>query len=117
MRILSGTMGNAAISRQLTDIQVLLQEGHGIATPLRSAKYFTPMLVNMVAIGEETGKLDEMLRAVSVHYDAEIEYETKRLSSAIGPVLIIALAILVGFFALAIYMPMWDLAKIAATTG
>ena len=117
MRILSGTMGNAAISRQLTDIQVLLQEGHGIATPLRSAKYFTPMLVNMVAIGEETGKLDEMLRAVSVHYGAEIEYETKRLSSAIGPVLIIALAILVGFFALAIYMPMWDLAKIAATTG
>ena len=69
------------------------------------------MLLNMVAIGEEAGTLDEMLREVSKHYDAEVEYAMKQMSDAIGPILIIVLAAAVGFFALAIYMPMWDLTK------
>jgi type IV pilus assembly protein PilC len=77
-----------------------------------SARFFTPMVVNMVAIGEEAGNLEEMLREISLHYDAEVEYATRRLTTALGPALIAMLAIMVGFFALAVYLPMWDMARI-----
>jgi type IV pilus assembly protein PilC len=109
MDILSGTIGNAAISQELEDIRGRLEEGRGIAGPLREAKYFTPMLINMVAIGEETGNLQEMLQDVADHYDTEVEYSMHKLSEAIGPILTIGLAAVVGFFALAIFLPMWDL--------
>ena len=109
--ILSGTIGNAAISREFSRLKDKVEEGRGISGPLRSAKYFTPMIVDMVAVGEESGQLEEMLRVVSTHYDDEVEYAVKGLSDAIGPVLIISLAAVVGFFALAIFLPMWDLTK------
>jgi len=112
MKILSNTMGNDAFARQLQGISRLLEEGRGIARPLRSAKYFTPLLINMVAVGEESGNLDGMLREVSNHYDAEVEFAAKKMSDAMGPLLVICLSVLVGFFALAIYMPMWDLTKL-----
>jgi type II secretory pathway component PulF len=111
MEILSGTIGNYSISRQFERIHKRLEEGLGISGPLRSAKYFPPMVINMVAIGEESGNLDEMLLAVSNHYDQEVEYATGRLSELIGPILIVGLAAVVGFFALAIFLPMWDLTQ------
>jgi type IV pilus assembly protein PilC len=113
MDILSDTLGNAAISRELSGIRDRLREGHGIAGPLRSAKYFTPMLINMVAIGEESGNLEDLMQDVAAHYDTEVEYAMKKLSEAIGPVLTIGLAAVVGFFALAIFLPMWDLTLMA----
>jgi type IV pilus assembly protein PilC len=109
MDILSDTLGNAAISRELEGIKDRLAEGRGIAEPLRSAKYFTPMIINMVAIGEESGSLENLLPDVARHYDTEVEYAMKKLSDAIGPILVIGLAAVVGFFALAIFLPMWDL--------
>jgi type II secretory pathway component PulF len=109
MRILSGTIGNLAISREFDRISGRLEEGLGIAEPLRTARYFTPIVTNMVAIGEESGNLDEMLNEVSDHYDVELEYAMKKLSDAIAPTLTVGLAIVVGFFALAIFLPMWDL--------
>jgi type II secretory pathway component PulF len=109
--ILAGTIGNFAIAKEFERIKDLVREGRGIAKPLERAKYFTPMVVSMVAVGEETGNLDEMLRAVSEHYDYEVSYAVKGLSDALGPVLIVGLAGVVGFFALAIFMPMWDLTQ------
>jgi type IV pilus assembly protein PilC len=113
MDILSGTIGNVAVARELDGIKDSLAEGRGIAGPLGQAKYFTPMLINMVAIGEESGKLENMLRDVAEHYDTEIEYSMKKLSEAIGPLLTVGLAAVVGFFALAIFLPMWDLTLLA----
>jgi type IV pilus assembly protein PilC len=109
--ILSDTIGNAAITRQFNKIGEELKKGRGISKPLKNAKYFPPMVINMISIGEESGELDKMLAEISSHYDSEVEYTTKQLSDALGPFLTLALAGVVGFFALAIFLPMWDLTK------
>ncbi len=109
--ILSKTIGNAAISREFARIQNKLKEGRGISDPLQKAIYFPPMVVNMVAIGEESGNLDEMLQEVTSHYDDEVSYSVSQMSANLGPILIVGLAAVVGFFALAIFLPMWDLTK------
>ncbi|MBF0103596.1 MAG: type II secretion system F family protein, partial [Desulfobacterales bacterium] len=111
MSILAGTIGNAAIMREFERISKRLTEGTGISAPLKSSGYFPPMVVNMIAIGEETGNLEEMLKEIASHYDAEVEYGMKALSEAIGPILTVGLTLVVGFFALAIFLPMWDLTK------
>jgi type IV pilus assembly protein PilC len=113
MDILTDTIGNAAISYELNGIREQLAAGRGIAGPLSTAKYFTPMLINMVAIGEESGNLEDLLQDVATHYDTEVEYAMKKMSEAIGPILTIGLAAVVGFFALAIFLPMWDLTLMA----
>ncbi|MDA8088774.1 MAG: type II secretion system F family protein [Nitrospiraceae bacterium] len=109
--VLSGSIGNSAIARAFDSIKGQMVEGKGIAGPLSEAKYFTPMVVSMVAIGEESGELEEMLQEISVHYDEEVKYAVSRLADLITPALTVALAFVVGFFALAIFMPMWDMTK------
>ena len=111
LKILSGAIGNAAVAYEFDQIGEKLSEGKGIAGPLGEARYFTPMVVNMVAIGEESGNLEEMMQEVAVHYDDEVGYATKRLSDAVGPLLTVGLAVVVGFFAAAIFLPMWDLTQ------
>ncbi len=113
MQILSGTINNAAISMEFDHITERLEEGRGISGPLRQSRFFTPIVINMTAIGEESGNMEEMLNDISEHYDDELEYAMKRLSDAIGPMMTVGLAVVIGFFALAIYMPMWDLTRIA----
>jgi type IV pilus assembly protein PilC len=109
MKILTGTIGNAAIVDQFKRITEQLSEGRGISGPLSKAKHFPPMVTNMIAIGEESGNLDEMLKEVAVHYDTEVEYAVDRLSAAIGPLLTVGLAAVIGFFAFAVYLPMWNM--------
>lgn len=111
--ILSGTIGNSAIARVFKTINAQISEGKGISGPLAKAHFFPSMVVNMVAIGEESGNLEDMLAEISKHYDEEVTQSVSRLSDLIVPVLTVALAVVVGFFALAIYMPMWDMAKMA----
>ncbi len=111
LAILTDTIGNKAISTEIDKVRNRVQEGQGISGPLRAAKYFTPMLVDMVAIGEESGNIDEMLGQISIHYDDEVAYAVKSLSDMIGPILMVGLAAVVGFFALAIFLPMWDMTK------
>lgn len=111
MEVVSDTIGNTAISREFDNVRDKIQEGQGISGPLRSAKHFTPMVVDMVAIGEESGNIEEMMRQVSLHYDDEVQYAVRGLADSIGPILMVGLAAVVGFFALAIFLPMWDLTK------
>ncbi|OPY89586.1 MAG: Type II secretion system protein F [Syntrophaceae bacterium PtaU1.Bin231] len=111
LAILSGTIGNTAISKEFDKVRERIVEGEGIAAPLKSARYFTPMVIDMVAIGEESGNMEQMMREIARHYDDEVGYAVKRLSDALGPALIVGLAAVVGFFALAIFLPMWDLTK------
>ncbi|MBF0450010.1 MAG: type II secretion system F family protein [Candidatus Magnetomorum sp.] len=112
MKILSGTIGNKAITKDFEGVRSKLEEGRGIAPPLSDSKHFTPLVTSMIAIGEESGSLNEMLREVTLHYDDEVAYSVKRLTEAIAPVLTIGLAVIIGFFALSIFVPMADLTRI-----
>ncbi len=109
--IISETIGNAAIIEEFDRLSEQMTQGRGISQPLRAAKHFPPMVINMVAIGEESGRLEEMLQEIAKHYDEEVEYAAKGLAEAIGPILIVALTVVVGFFAMAIFLPIWDLTK------
>ena len=111
MAILSETINNSVLAKAFERIIERLEEGRGIADPLTTSPYFTPIIINMVAIGEESGNLDEMLHEAASHYDAELEYAMKQISESVGPLLTVCLAVIVLFFALAIYLPMWDLVK------
>lgn len=113
IQILSGTIGNTVITNQFDKLKDKVEQGAGISGPLSTAKFFTPMVVQMIAIGEESGQLDEMLGEVSRHYDEEVNHAVKQMSDAIGPILVVGLAGVVGFFAFAIFLPMWDLTQLA----
>ena len=111
--ILSETINNAALAREFGEIKEKLRSGQGISEPLGSARYFTPLTINMIAIGENAGNLERMLDDLASHYDEEVEFAVGQMTEAIGPVLIVVLAGVVGFFALAIFMPMWDMTQLA----
>jgi type IV pilus assembly protein PilC len=113
LKILSGTISNEAIAAEFDQIGERLEEGRGISGPLRSSVYFPPLVINMIGIGEESGNLENMLNEISDHYDAEVNFSMQKLSEAIGPVLTLVLAAVIGFFALAIYLPMWNMSQMA----
>jgi len=74
---------------------------------------FTPVVLQMIAVGEESGTIDEMMEEIAGMYQSEVEYELKTLSQQIEPILIVMLGGLVLVLALGIFLPMWDLGKVA----
>ncbi len=110
--IVANIIGNKAISHAFISIKEKVKEGCGISEPLKSAKYFPPMVVDMIMVGEEGGNLEEMLRDITTHYDEEVQYALKALPETIGPVLIVGLTAMIGFFALAVFLPMWEMTRI-----
>lgn len=109
MDILTGTIGNAYIARDFRNLREKLEQGRGLSGPLRSTPSFTPMMVSMITIGEETGNMEEMLKEAAQHYDYEVEYAVSKMSELLGPVLVAGLTGVVGFFALAIFLPLVEL--------
>ncbi len=113
LHITSQAIGNDVIAEAIRDIRDSIQEGRGLAEPMGTSRFFTPIVVQMVSIGETTGQLDAILLKVSRYYDMEVDYTTKRLGSYIEPVLTLLLGLMVMFFAMAVFLPMWDMTKIA----
>ena len=74
---------------------------------------FTPLVLQMLAVGEETGALDQLLEETALHYQAEVEFELKRLSDAIEPIMITVIGALVTVLALGVFLPLWDLSSAA----
>lgn len=109
MDILAGTIGNHYVARDFRALREKLEQGRGLAVPLSQAKSFTPMMVSMVSIGEETGNMEDMLREAAHHYDYEVEYSVSKMSELLGPALVAGLTGVVGFFALAIFLPLVEL--------
>ena len=115
--IVSRSVGNEYVAEKVREIAASIEKGRGIARPLKDAKIFPPLVIHLVATGEETGSLEEMLHEVSVHYDREVAYSVARLSAWIEPILTIGLAGMVLFLALAIFMPWWNMMGVMRAGG
>ncbi|MFN7170895.1 MAG: type II secretion system F family protein, partial [Candidatus Omnitrophota bacterium] len=81
------------------------------AKPMSQHREFPPMMVQMIAVGEETGSIADMLNEVSRSYETEVEYALKNLTTAIEPLLIVFMGVIVGFTALSLFLPMFDMMK------
>ena len=101
------TAGNAVVNRAMDDVIESVKSGGSIATPLKSAPIFPPMVAQMIAIGEETGNLDTMLSKVADFYEDEVAAAIKALTSILEPVMIVLVGGIVGFIVVAMYMPMF----------
>jgi type IV pilus assembly protein PilC len=101
------TAGNAVVNRAMDAVIESVKSGGSIATPLKSASIFPPMVAQMIAIGEETGNLDTMLSKVADFYEDEVAAAIKALTSILEPVMIVLVGGIVGFIVVAMYMPMF----------
>lgn len=106
--IVADTSGNEVVSRAVRNTRTAVKEGEAIAQPLEESSVFPPMLVQMVAVGEETGALDEMLEKVAEFYDEEVANATDSLTSIIEPLMMASLGAIVGVIVVALYMPMFQ---------
>jgi type IV pilus assembly protein PilC len=110
--IVSDTVNNKVISKAVTDVQASVREGESMAKPLSKHKVFPPMVVQMLAVGEETGQVDVMLEKVSTFYNQEVEASVDALTSLIEPLLIAVIGGAVGAAVIALYMPMFNIIKL-----
>jgi general secretion pathway protein F len=102
LEIVIATLTNTVFSRSVARVQTGLKEGQGVAEPLRRSGVFPPLFIHMVTVGEETGKLEEMLLSIASTYDEEVERGSKRLLSLFEPVIILAMGVVVGTIVLSI---------------
>ncbi|MCM8784378.1 MAG: type II secretion system F family protein [Candidatus Omnitrophica bacterium] len=109
LELVEQVTGNVIISRSIENIKIGINTGESLQGMMRQEKIFPPMVVQMVAIGEETGKIDELLLKVSDYFDYQINYTVKNLTTLIEPILLLVLGGAVLIMSLAIFMPMWNL--------
>ncbi len=117
LKICADVVENIPISEVINDLRDGVQRGENIAGTMKKSKFFTPMVVQMMSAGEESGELDNMLVKVSEYYDMEVDYSIKNIASLIEPILLAFLGAAVLFLMLAIFLPMWDLVKLAERGG
>jgi type IV pilus assembly protein PilC len=110
--IVKDTVNNKVMSAALEEVKVSVREGESIARPLAKHGVFPPMVVQMIAVGEETGGVDMMLAKVSAFYTSEVEATVDALTSLIEPLLIAFIGGAVGAAVIALYMPMFNIIKI-----
>jgi type II secretory pathway component PulF len=103
------SVGNVVVSRAIHNIKFSVNEGKGMSEPMKMSGLFPPVVTQMVAVGEDTGKVDELLLHVADYYDSEIDYTINNLVTLIEPFLILVLGIVVLFLALGIFTPMWNI--------
>lgn len=108
MDIVADTAGNEVVARALKSARGSVKEGETIAKPLSESPVFPSMVVQMVAVGEETGALDQMLTKIADFYDEEVSTAIDGLASAMEPIIIVVLAVVVGGIVIALYMPMFQ---------
>lgn len=109
LEVVSKAVANKVVATAIEEVRTSIREGESIALPLQASGLFPPMVVQMTAVGEETGTLDSMLVKVADFYDAEVETTLAQLTSVLEPLLIIFLGFVVGFIVLSFYMPLYQL--------
>ena len=106
MQIGRNVLGNAQLQKVVDGVIEAIREGESIADPLKRSRAFPPMMTNMIAVGERSGQLEEMLDNVSRAYEAEVDTRVVALTSLLEPLMIVLLGGVVGFIAMAILMPL-----------
>lgn len=115
MEITAETAGNAVVRKAVLATKAGIKEGDTIAKPLKTTGVFPPMVVQMVAVGEETGSLDEMLAKIADFYESEVDTAVDSLTSILEPAMIVLMGVLVGGMVVAMYLPMFKLVSVIAS--
>ncbi len=113
LTVVSQTADNAYLTLRIEQMRDGVERGESILRTSTAANVFTPIVLQMIAVGEETGSLDELMDEIAQMYEREVDYELKTLSSQIEPILITFLGVMVLVLALGIFLPIWDLGKAA----
>jgi MSHA biogenesis protein MshG len=113
LTVVSRAVDNDYIGDHILNMRIGIERGDNLTRTAASTNMFTPLVLQMLSVGEETGQVDEMLEEVAGFYEREVDYEVKNLSTAIEPVMIVMLGIMVLILALGIFLPMWDLASVS----
>ena len=108
LKIVALVVNNAKLTQVINNIHARIIEGADIATPIRKSKVFPPMVGYMVAVGEQSGQLEEILDRIAESYEEELDLTIQRLTSMIEPIIIILLAVVVGFIIAAVLLPLLD---------
>jgi general secretion pathway protein F len=113
MDIVKNIVGNVRLAQVVDEARTAIQEGESIAAPLRRSGEFPPLVYHMVAIGERSGALEEMLRNVADAYDAQVETKIAALTSLLEPAMIVVMGVVVAFIVFSILMPILQVNTIA----
>ncbi len=106
--------GNAFVAEKILAMRNGVERGESLLRTAAQARVFTPVVLQMISVGEETGQLDQMMLEVADFYDREVEYDIANLSSIIEPVLTMVIGVMVLVLALGVFLPMWDLTQLAS---
>lgn len=117
LTVVADATDNAWIARHIKDMRLGIERGESLLRTARQSQMFTPLILQMIAVGEETGSVDDMLNNVADFYDEDVDYGLKRLAESIEPILIVAMGILVLILALGVFLPIWDLGSAAMGRG
>jgi len=117
LAIAADSVGNKFIAARIFDMKIGIERGDSLLRTARATEIFTPLVLQMIAVGEETGSIDSLLNEVADFYDEEADYSLSRLSEAIEPILIVAMGGIVLVLALGVFLPIWDLGSAAMGKG
>ena len=113
LTMVARTVDNEHVARKIEAMRESVERGESVLRSAVAASIFTPIVLQMVAVGEETGAIDDLMTEIADMYQREVEYDLKNLASQIEPILIIALGGLVLLLALGVFLPIWDLGQAA----
>jgi MSHA biogenesis protein MshG len=106
-------VSNAFFEKRILAMREGVERGESIYRVAQNAGIFNPLELQMISVGEETGRMDEMLRSISQMYQEEVDFEVSRLAQTLEPILIAGLGVVVALLMLAVFLPMWDMAQLA----
>jgi MSHA biogenesis protein MshG len=113
LTMVANTVDNVHVARKIEAMREGVERGESVLRTAVQTQVFTPIVLQMVAVGEETGSLDDLMTEIADMYQREVEYDLKNLASQIEPILIVALGGLVLVLALGVFLPIWDLGSAA----
>lgn len=111
LTLVADAVDNKFMQEKIVAMRLAIESGESLLRSSIASKLFTPLVLQMIAVGEETGRVDELLKEVGDYYEREVDYDLSTLTARIEPLLLVVVAIMVLVLALGIFTPMWDMAS------